>query len=130
MTFSQDAFLISFSSPFYSHLANFTTVAEVLVSTPHLISKRSKLSYSDVQEILLELSFSLRKHKVQIVADILSLNDREKGEVEGASEEEILAAEVAYKKGHNWISSGDEGLDALLGNGVKIGGITEIAGQS
>lgn len=33
------------------------------------------------------------------------------------------------REGEGWIKTGDEGLDKLLGGGVRIGCVTEIVGE-
>lgn len=36
---------------------------------------------------------------------------------------------VNEREGEGWIKTGDEGLDRLLGGGVRIGCVTEIVGE-
>lgn len=53
------------------------------------------------------------------------------GEEDGEELMEVdMEEETAGESVVDWISMGDPGLDALLGNGVRLGTITEVAGQS
>jgi hypothetical protein len=56
--------------------------------------------------------------KARTISDVLQLDNT--GDCEGGDGNKML----------DTITFGDSGLDALVGNGIRVGSITEIAGES
>lgn len=118
--------------------ANYLTSTEVLLTPPSALAKRTKLSLADVDELLLELSSAVSAHtrtETQTVAELLDLEPGTEGRHEMETVDGELGGVLQASQGgdgliNDWITTGDEGLDALFGNGVRVGSITEITGQS
>ncbi|BGP43673.1 DNA repair protein rhp57 [Rhodotorula kratochvilovae] len=99
-------------SPKYrAHLlkAQYLTAAEVLLTPPAALSRRTKLPPADCAALLLELSAA--------VCALDPAHDRTVAEIADAGETGVL-------------TTGDAGIDELLGGGVRVGTLAEIAGHS
>ncbi|KAI5480536.1 hypothetical protein MNV49_000232 [Pseudohyphozyma bogoriensis] len=109
----------------------FLTSSEVLLATPQLIAKRTRLPPADIPVLVAELAKAVEKPSKthsRTVADILGLKEpTDEAASTLASQDEF--AELGDNE-VDWFTTSDEGLDVLLGNGVRLGSITEIAGQS
>lgn len=115
-----------------STTAGFLTASEALLTPPASLAKRTKLPPTDISELLLELSIAASSTPLaatQTVASLVGSRSRARGSAE-AREETNGAALEQVRKERRTISLGDEGLDALLGEGVPLGSVTEVAGQS
>ena len=97
--------------------AGFHTAAEVLLTTPANLAKKTTLSTTDVTSLILELSLSLdAEEPARTVADLLGLTE---------DDDELDAPRAACT-----ITTGDEGMDQLLGGGVRVESITEFVGEA
>ncbi|GAA5919870.1 hypothetical protein JCM1841_002083 [Sporobolomyces salmonicolor] len=106
--------LSSLTSKYRAHLikAQYLTAAEVLLTPAQVLAQRTKLSQFEVNHLLRELSDAVLqqdKTRDQTVAELVE------------RQEEL---------GGGRITLGDPGLDELFGGGVRVGQLTEIAGQS
>ncbi|KAL8290205.1 hypothetical protein RQP46_003144 [Phenoliferia psychrophenolica] len=96
--------------------AGFFTASEVLLTTPAVLAKKTNLSPQDVTALILELSLAADE-PARSVADCLALTaDRD---------DDLDAPRTPCT-----ITTGDEGIDRLLGGGVRVGSITEFVGES
>lgn len=84
--------------------AGFVSCAEVLLLAPFALAKRTGLSERDVFDLL---------HVVS----------------EGALVACGSTASPVASASQNRLSTGDDGIDRLLGGGLHIGSLTELAGQ-
>ena len=133
-TNKQRAYLIKGSNLDYSSIfriqlnrkrkiAGFTNTAEVLFTPLSALSERFKLSQSESKEFI-----------DVIVKDRVSYND--KGglfQAKTVAERLGLVPDESPRKlicKRSVLSTGDEGLDTLLNGGVRIGALTEIAGEA
>lgn len=66
------------------------------------------------------------QNDTRTVAEILEL--KELGEEEG--EEAVTAVDADEGRFVKRFTTGDPGLDRLLGGGIELGNVTEVAGQS
>ncbi|GAA5872207.1 hypothetical protein JCM16303_001015 [Sporobolomyces ruberrimus] len=104
-------------SPRYrAHLlkAQYTTVAEVLLTPLHQLRQRTNLSHSDVDQLVADLSqavLSSEGPKCSSVAQLVGLE----------SERTLRGGKISF---------GDPEIDLLFDGGVRVGSLTEIAGQS
>lgn len=103
------------------------------------LTNKTRLPASEVPTLIKELSKALCAHPrydTRTVAEVLELADPPPDPVErdgdddeeGEDEEGEREGEGAYRPRR--ITMGDEGLDLLLGGGIALGEVTEIAGQS
>lgn len=97
----------------FHSIAGYLTAAEVLLSSPSVLVQRSKLSPTEVLALLSEISHA--------VCSLPSTVDKSVAEIVEADDKSGLGAVC---------STGDEGLDLLLGGGIRVGSLTELAGQS
>lgn len=95
----------------------------MLLTPPALLSKRTKLPPTDIAELLLDLSIAVSSTSLAATRTVSQI-------AEVRLEESAEGEEEAPVKQRRTISLGDEGLDVLFGDGVQIGSVTEIAGQS
>ncbi|BGP27833.1 DNA-repair protein XRCC3 [Rhodotorula toruloides] len=107
--------LASLTPKYRAHLvkAGYLTAAEVLLSSPTALTQRSKLPPTEVLHLLSELS--------HVVCSLPSTVDKSVAEI--VEEDEKSGLRAAF-------TTGDEGLDSLLGGGIRVGSLTELAGQS
>ncbi|GAA5869382.1 hypothetical protein JCM1840_005454 [Sporobolomyces johnsonii] len=106
--------LSTLTSKYRAHLikARYLTAAEVLLTPAHVLAQRTKLSQFEVNQLLQELSAAVLqqdKAKDRTVAELVQRQE---------------------KLEDGLITLGDAGLDELFGGGVRVGSLTEIAGQS
>ncbi|GAA6005812.1 uncharacterized protein JCM10292_004646 [Rhodotorula paludigena] len=104
--------LPSLTPKYRAHLvkAQYLTAAEVLLTPPPILARRTKLPPADIAHLLDELA--------RAVCSIEQSRDR------------TVAELCAGEEGTRVLTTGDAGLDELLGGGVRVGSLTEIAGQS
>ncbi|BGP20308.1 hypothetical protein JCM10213_002063 [Rhodosporidiobolus nylandii] len=93
--------------------AQYLTTAEVLLTPPAALSRRAKLSPAETSQVLHELSLAVCT----------------RDEAKDLSISEILERDARDGKGYA-MTTGDAGLDDLLGGGIRTGSLTEVAGHS
>ncbi|KAM0788218.1 hypothetical protein ACM66B_001375 [Microbotryomycetes sp. NB124-2] len=106
--------------------AGFLTASEVLLTPPPVLAKKTKLPPGEVSQLLLDLStatMSLPLSKCWTVSEHPSC-------IASPAPPSSAAPTTMDERPQRWITSGDNGVDALLGNGIPLGTLTEIAGQS
>ncbi|BGP35574.1 DNA repair protein rhp57 [Rhodotorula toruloides] len=107
--------LASLTPKYRAHLvkAGYLTAAEVLLSSPSALTQRTKLPPTEVLHLLSAISHA--------VCSLPSTVDKSVAETVEEDERKGLGAVF---------TTGDEGLDLLLGGGIRVGSLTELAGQS
>lgn len=95
------------------HTAGYLTAAEVLLSSPSALTQRTKLPPAEVLHLLSSISHA--------VCSLPSTVDKSVAEIVEEEERKGLGAVF---------TTGDEGVDLLLGGGIRVGSLTELAGQS
>jgi predicted ATP-dependent serine protease len=93
--------------------AQYLTAAEVLLTPPAVLARRAKLSLAETSQVVHELSLAVCAR-------------------EGAQDKTLAEiVEQDAREGHvAAMTTGDTGLDELLGGGLRAGTVTEIAGHS
>lgn len=104
----------------------------MLLTTPAILAKRTKLPPTDIAELLLDLSIAASSTPLASTHTVADLAGARRRPTEGteAGSEPVPSAEVELEKERRTITLGDEGLDSLLGDGIQLGSVTEVAGQS
>lgn len=87
--------------------AGFLSCAEILLVSPALLVKRTSLTDVEVDELLSIVSWAV---------------------VEGSRSVPVPVSNVDLES-KAFATTGDEGIDRLLGGGLRVGSVTEIAGQ-
>ncbi|KAJ8291629.1 DNA repair protein XRCC3 [Rhodotorula toruloides] len=107
--------LASLTPKYRAHLvkAGYLTAAEVLLSSPSALTQRTKLPPAEVLHLLSSISHA--------VCSLPSTVDKSVAEIVEEEERKGLGAVF---------TTGDEGVDLLLGGGIRVGSLTELAGQS
>ncbi|BGP03684.1 putative RAD57 protein [Rhodotorula toruloides ATCC 204091] len=107
--------LASLTPKYRAHLvkAGYLTAAEVLLSSPSALTQRTKLPPTEVLHLLSAISHA--------VCSLPSTIDKSVAEIVEEEERKGLGAVF---------TTGDEGVDLLLGGGIRVGSLTELAGQS
>jgi DNA repair protein RAD57 len=100
--------------------AGYLTSSEVLLTPLDTLRRKLHLTSSEASSLILQISHTLILGQTRTVAEILELEGPEE---EGEEERE-------GERVGEWITSGDMGIDELLGGGLRMGSITEVAGQS
>ncbi|GAA5830906.1 hypothetical protein JCM5353_002646 [Sporobolomyces roseus] len=105
---------LDLSSKYKANLikAQYTTAAEVLLTPPNILRQRTTLSPADVNQLISQLSQAVlarEEASCRSIAELMEGKDSPHG---------------------GKISFGDAGLDQLFEGGVRVGSLTEIAGQS
>ena len=96
----------------------------MLLTPPAILSKRTKLPPADIAELLLDLSIAVSGTPLAATRTVSEIAGPVQRECAEDTEDE------GWVRQRRTISLGDEGLDALLGDGVHLGSVTEVAGQS
>ena len=95
--------------------------SEILLPSAADLNKKLKFSR---QENVIELIKSVSR---AIVPEPLSFGDLD-GELPDDDEEDETRTDLA-DPALNWVSTGDLGIDAALGGGLRVGTITELTGE-
>ncbi|GAA5982724.1 hypothetical protein JCM11641_007768 [Rhodosporidiobolus odoratus] len=93
--------------------AQYLTASEVLLTPPAALSRRAKLSPTEISQVLHDLSVAVCSRD--------AARDR--------SISEVVQNNSEQGKGYA-MTTGDAGLDDLLGGGLRTGSLTEVAGHS
>ncbi|GAA5901254.1 uncharacterized protein JCM6883_000154 [Sporobolomyces salmoneus] len=107
---------LDLSSRFTAHLlrAQYTTAAEVLLTPVHQLAQKTNLSQIDVEQLVFDVSQAVLSREEAQCSSVAALagTDRNRS---------IKGGKVSF---------GDPQIDLLFDGGVRIGSLTEIAGQS
>ncbi|KAK4058308.1 DNA repair protein rhp57 [Microbotryomycetes sp. JL221] len=106
--------------------AGFLTASEVLLTSPQELVKKTRLAPNDVTQLLLEVAAAATDQpnsRAWTVSSHPSCSANHQDSNYGASEAHAPTARHS-------ITLGDDGIDLLLGEGIQLGTLTEIAGQS
>ncbi|GAA5870672.1 hypothetical protein JCM8547_005026 [Rhodosporidiobolus lusitaniae] len=93
--------------------AQYLTAAEVLLSSPGTVARKAKLSLAEASLVLHELSVAVCARDSARDRSVADFVERE---------------EQGGRKAT--MTTGDAGLDELLGGGLRVGSMTEVAGHS
>ena len=99
-------------------LAGFNFSSDVLLISTGDVAKKTKLRYAEAQSLVGAISKALTPRS-WTVAELVDRRETEQGVDEGEG----------TQRAEGWLSTGDKGLDQLLGGGLKIGCLTEITGE-
>ena len=124
-----DVRLISGSPPICCPTAGFITASEVLLTPPPVLVSKTRLSPKDVSQLLLELSQLLSDTPLARTATVMELAGPRRVIAERTDSSTTEAAVDLLRERRNF-TVGDAAIDTLLGDGIQLGSITEIAGQS
>ncbi|ORY25166.1 P-loop containing nucleoside triphosphate hydrolase protein [Naematelia encephala] len=105
--------------------ADVSTAAELLLVTPNDLSKkfRATTTLQGVQELVRAVAKAVTPHAPSLDELLLGSNDNE-------DEDENERSPAERKGAHGWLSTGDVEMDRALGGGLRLGNLTEIAGES
>jgi hypothetical protein len=96
------------------YTAQYTTAAEVLLTPPYQLGQRTNLSQADTEQLVFDLSQAVLARE----------------EAQCRSVAQLVNSQGSTEKRGGKISSGDAEIDLLFDGGIRVGSLTEIAGQS
>ena len=91
--------------------AGFSTCSEILLLQPFALAKRTGLSEREVEDLLFIVSEGALAASASVPVSVFD---------HVAHDEDSVSP---------FLTTGDRGLDGLLGGGVPVGSVTELAGQ-
>lgn len=112
--FSSLGGLLADVSPYRMLSAQYTTAAEVLLTPFSQLAHKTGLSQLDVEQLVFDLSQAVLARE----------------EAECCSISQLAGSENERSSRGGRISFGDSEIDLLFDGGVRVGSLTEIAGQS
>ncbi|KAK4050090.1 DNA repair protein rhp57 [Microbotryomycetes sp. JL201] len=105
--------------------AGYLTASEVLLTPPAVLAKKTKLPLWEMSQLLSDVSLATMSMPLSKCWTISEHPSCTASLVRSPS-----SGRMPDEPPQRWITSGDDGVDALLGNGIPLGTLTEIAGQS
>ena len=114
---------------YLASVATLTTASDALKLSPAQLAARTRLPQPECHQLLHQVAVglcALPQNDARTVAEILELEQLEGEE----GEKEVSALDVDEARFVRRFTTGDPGLDRLLGGGIELGNVTEVAGQS
>lgn len=101
----------------------------MLLTTPSVLASKTRLAPKEVFQILLQVAQGISDTPLARTATVMQLAGPKDTVTQGPDGTKHGEPSEVCRERRNF-TVGDANLDALLGDGIQLGSITEIAGQS
>lgn len=105
-------------------IAGYSTAADILLAAPPELNRKLKnLTVQNIQNIVRIVSKAIAPPTNRIIGETELRGDAD------ASPSSQTAGSSFGLGPERWVGTGDEGLDLVLGGGIRTGTLTEISGE-
>lgn len=109
-----------------------STASDALKLSPAQLASRTRLAQPECVQIVQDVGArlcALPQNDTRTIAEILELDEPPDGDDQWW-DEDVTTDESESKQFIKRFTTGDQVLDRLIGGGIELGSVTEVAGQS